>query len=166
MLFRVVPVFTSPLWYLKLPQSSQTKVPILLGCSGSFSSMHGFAFNWVATCVAFLKKLLKKKSQFTSTVCSSVVLIIIYWFSSLAATHKFSKNDLYLCFNSRVKMLNNRVKHWSLRSFQGSLPFDDDLPLSNFFEFINLTSSAFIYIVLWQICIVLSVIWDQTLKVC
>lgn len=37
----------------------------------------------------------------------SVVLIIIYWFSNLSATYKHSKNDLYLCFNSQVKMLNN-----------------------------------------------------------
>lgn len=42
-----------------------------------------------------------------NAMCGSVFLIIIYRFSNLSATHKYSKNDLCLCFNSRVKMLNN-----------------------------------------------------------
>lgn len=50
-------LFFSPLWYLP-PQSmpSQTKIPILKGWSEPFSSMHGFAIDWVATFFFFFPK--------------------------------------------------------------------------------------------------------------
>lgn len=110
--FRIVPVFTSPLWYLELTQSmySLIKVPILLGWPGSFSSMYGFAFDWVATWAHFFNYFLNGLilQAILSRMYGSVVLIIIYWFSNLSATHKFCKNDLCSCFNSWVKMLNNK----------------------------------------------------------
>lgn len=94
------PVVTSSLSYLELPQSMyfRTKMPILLGWPGPFCNM-SWPFYY------FLNDLILP--VILNAVYGCVVLIIIYWFSSLSATHKFSKNDLCLCFNSRVKMLNN-----------------------------------------------------------
>lgn len=75
-----------------------TKMPILLGWPGCFCNI-GWLFYY------FLNDLILPVIQ--NAVYGCVVLIIIYWFSNLSATHKFSKNDLCLCFNSWVKMLNN-----------------------------------------------------------
>lgn len=87
-------------WYLELLQSMYfwTKMPILLGWPGSFCNM-GWLFYY------FVNDLILPVIH--NAVYDYVVLIIIYWFSNLSATHKFSKNDLCLCFNSWVKMLNN-----------------------------------------------------------
>lgn len=100
LLFSTMPVVTSSLWYLELPQSMYfwTKMPILLGWPGCFCNI-GWLFYY------FLNDLILPVIQ--NAVYGCVVLIIIYWFSNLSATHKFSKNDLCLCFNSWVKMLNN-----------------------------------------------------------